>query len=63
MEKVRLQYATLKETMSTFQVNVSECLAKAEAEFLQSYRAHMVEVHREPEMRCGKVPRALSSRF
>ena len=46
MEDVRAQYAELKNTMATYQASVGDCLEKAEAEFLQAYRAHMVEVHR-----------------
>ena len=47
MQDVRAQYAELKATLSTFQASVGDCLERAEAEFLQAYRAHMVEVHRE----------------
>ena len=61
MEDVRAQYAELKDTMSTFQVSVSECLSKAEAEFLQAYRAHMVEVHRELQGLRDKLSEAESS--
>lgn len=61
MDDVREQYADLRETMSTFQVSVSECLSKAEAEFLQAYRAHMVEVHRELQGLRDKLSEAESS--
>ena len=49
MQDVRAQYAELKATLSTFQASVGDCLERAEAEFLQAYRAHMVEVHRSSD--------------
>ncbi|KAJ1451801.1 P-loop containing nucleoside triphosphate hydrolase protein [Pelagophyceae sp. CCMP2097] len=61
MEDVREQYEDLKKTMATFQVGLSECLAKAEAEFLTAYRAHMLEVHRELQELRDKLSEAESS--
>jgi hypothetical protein len=61
MENVREQYEDLKKTMATFQVGLSECLAKAEAEFLTAYRAHMLEVHRELQELRDKLSEAESS--
>ena len=63
MQDVRAQYAELKATLSTFQASVGDCLERAEAEFLQAYRAHMVEVHRELQQlraQLGEPPRRRS---
>lgn len=61
MKIVHLHYSALSDTLSTFNVKVSEVLAKAESEFLQAYRAHMVEVHKELQELRGKLAEAESS--
>ena len=55
MQDVRAQYATLAASLATFQASVGDCLKEAEAEFLQAYRAHMVEVHRELQQLRGQL--------
>ena len=47
MEAVREQYAELTATLEGFEVSVSDALSRAEEEFVESYRVHMVEVHSE----------------
>ena len=61
MKVVRAHYSALSDTLKTFNVKVSEVLAKAESEFLQAYRAHMVEVHKELQELRGKLAEAESS--
>lgn len=61
MKVVRSHYSALSDTLKTFNVKVSEVLAKAESEFLQAYRAHMVEVHKELQELRGKLAEAESS--
>ena len=59
MKVVRARYSALSDTLKTFNVKVSEkSLAKAESEFLQAYRAHMVEVHKELQELRGKLAEA-----
>ena len=61
MMEVRDKYGQLKEVMGTFNDKVSKVLSDAENQFLQAYRAHMTDVHRELQMLRSKLAEAETS--
>lgn len=61
MMEVRDKYGQLKEVMGTFNDKVSKVLSDAENQFLQAYRAHMTDVHRELQLLRSKLAEAETS--